>query len=593
MTDVKRLFDFPYYQLEKFNLEKSLVNKQEGEWVATSTQEYINKANKISRGLIKLGVKPNDKVAIISLTNRTEWNICDIGILQTGAQDVPIYPTISEDDYAYILNHSKSVYCFVSCEFVLKKINKIKEQVPTLKEVYCFDEIEGCENWLKVLALGEDDSVQEEVEKRKDDVNELDLATIIYTSGTTGRPKGVMLSHKNIVSNAISSNLRLPMELGKSKSLSFLPVCHIYERMLLYMYQYCGVSIHFAESLETISENLNEIHPHVMSAVPRLLEKVYDKIYAKGADLKGIKKMLFFWAVDLGLEYQPYGQNGWWYEFQLKIARKLIFSKWKEALGGELKAVASGSAALQSRLARVFNAAEIPVMEGYGLTETSPVVSVNDMRDYHFRIGTVGKVIKDTEVKIASDGEILVKGPQVMMGYYNEPELTASVLKDGYFYTGDIGELDKDGFLKITDRKKEMFKTSGGKYVAPQVVENAMKESLFIEQIMVIGDGEKMPAAFIQLNFDFVTDWAKRKGMILGNTIEEKITNTQLISRIEEEVNLYNKQFGSWEKIKRFELTPDTWSIEAGHLTPTMKLKRKFIKEKYTDLYIKIYGHNV
>ena len=592
MTDVKRLFDFPYYQLEKFNLEKSLVNKYKGEWVATSTQEYINKANKISRGLIKLGVKPNDKVAIISLTNRTEWNICDIGILQTGAQDVPIYPTISEDDYAYILNHSKSVYCFVSCEFVLEKINKIKEQVPTLKEVYCFDEIEGCKNWSKVLKLGEDDSIQEEVERRKDNVNELDLATIIYTSGTTGRPKGVMLSHKNIVSNAISSNLRLPMELGRSKSLSFLPVCHIYERMLLYMYQYCGVSIYFAESLETISENLNEIHPHVMSAVPRLLEKVYDKIYAKGANLKGIKKMLFFWAVDLGLRYQPYGQNGRWYEFQLKIARKLIFSKWKEALGGELKAVASGSAALQSRLARVFNAAEIPVMEGYGLTETSPVVSVNDMRDYHFRIGTVGKVIKDTEVKIAADGEILVKGPQVMMGYYNEPELTASVLKDGYFHTGDIGELDKDGFLKITDRKKEMFKTSGGKYVAPQVVENAMKESLFIEQIMVIGDGEKMPAAFIQLNFDFVNDWAKRKGMILGNTIEEKITNTPLISRIQEEVNLYNEQFGNWEKIKRFELTPDTWSIEAGHLTPTMKLKRKVIKEKYKGLYKKIYGNN-
>jgi long-chain acyl-CoA synthetase len=358
------------------------------------------------------------------------------------------------------------------------------------------------------------------------------------------------------------------------------------------MYQYCGVSIYFAESLETISENLNEIHPHVMSAVPRLLEKVYDKIYAKGANLKGIKKMLFFWAVDLGLRYQPYGQNGRWYEFQLKIARKLIFSKWKEALGGELKAVASGSAALQSRLARVFNAAEIPVMEGYGLTETSPVVSVNDMRDYHFRIGTVGKVIKDTEVKIAADGEILVKGPQVMMGYYNEPELTASVLKDGYFHTGDIGELDKDGFLKITDRKKEMFKTSGGKYVAPQVLENAMKESLFIEQIMVIGDGEKMPAAFIQLNFDFVNDWAKRKEIILGNTIEEKITNTQLISRIQEEVNLYNKQFGSWEKIKRFELTPDTWSIEAGHLTPTMKLKRKLIKEKYNGLYKKIYGNN-
>ena len=591
MTDVKRLFDFPHYQLEKFNLERSLVTKYKGEWLATSTQEYVDKANKISRGLIKLGVQPNDKIAIISLTNRTEWNICDIGILQTGAQDVPIYPTISEEDYAYILNHSKSVYCFVSCEFVLEKINKIKEQVPTLKEVYCFDEMEGCEHWSTVLALGEDESIQEEVEKRKNDVNELDLATIIYTSGTTGRPKGVMLSHKNIVSNAISSNYRLPMELGRSKSLSFLPVCHIYERMLLYMYQYCGVSIYFAESLETISENLQEIHPNVMSAVPRLLEKVYDKIYAKGTELKGIKKILFFWAVELGLKYEPYGQNGWWYEFQLKIARKLIFSKWKEALGGELNAVASGSAALQSRLARVFNAAEIPVMEGYGLTETSPVVSVNDMRDHHFRIGTVGKVLKNTEVKIAEDGEILVKGPQVMMGYFNEPELTASVLKDGYFHTGDIGELDADGFLKITDRKKEMFKTSGGKYVAPQVVENAMKESFFIEQIMVIGDGEKMPAAFIQLNFDFVHDWANRKGIDLGNTIEERLTNKDLLNRIQKEVDIHNEQFGNWEKIKRFELTPDFWSIEAGHLTPTMKLRRKIIKEKYTDLYSKIYGH--
>lgn len=591
MTDVKRLFDFPYYQLEKYNLEKSLVTKYNGEWKATSTQEYINKANRISRGLIKLGVQPNDKVAIISLTNRTEWNICDIGILQTGAQDVPIYPTISKEDYAYILNHSQSVYCFVSCEFVLEKINKIKDQVPSLKGVFCFDSIEGCDHWSNVLELGEDVSIQEEVEMRKSNINELDLATIIYTSGTTGRPKGVMLSHKNIVSNAISSTYRLPMELGRSKSLSFLPVCHIYERMLLYMYQYCGVSIHFAESMETISDNLKEIQPHVMSAVPRLLEKVYDKIYAKGADLTGIKKMLFFWAVDLGLKYKPYGENGWWYEFQLKIARKLIFSKWKEALGGELRAVASGSAALQSRLAKVFNAAGIPVMEGYGLTETSPVVSVNDMRDFHFRIGTVGKVLKDTEVKIAEDGEILVKGPQVMMGYYNEPELTAAALKDGYFHTGDIGELDEDGFLKITDRKKEMFKTSGGKYVAPQVVENAMKESFFIEQIMVIGDGEKMPAAFIQINFDFVHDWAERKKLDLGKTPEEIIQHPRLIKRIQKEVNKHNKQFGNWETIKRFELTPDLWSIEAGHLTPTLKLRRKIIKEKYTDLYNKIYGH--
>jgi len=592
MSSIKRLFDFPYYQLENYNLEKSLVSKKEGKWIATSTQEYIDKANAISRGLIQLGVQPNDKVAIISMTNRTEWNICDIGILQTGAQDVPIYPTISQEDYAYILNHSQSVYCFVSCEFVLEKINNIKDQVPSLKGIYSFDTIAGCNHWEKLLALGKDESYQDEVEKRKNNIKELDLATIIYTSGTTGKPKGVMLSHKNIVSNAINSTHRIPFELGKSKALSFLPVCHIYERMLLYMYQYCGVSIHFAESLETISDNLQEIKPQVMTAVPRLLEKIYDKIYAKGADLKGIKKKLFFWAIELGLNYKPYGENGWWYEFQLKIARKLIFSKWRAALGGELEVVASGSAALQTRLAKVFNAAGIPIMEGYGLTETSPVVSVNDMRNKHFRIGSVGKIIKDTEVKIASDGEILVKGPQVMMGYYKDEELTNKVIKNDFFHTGDIGEIDQDGFLKITDRKKEMFKTSGGKYVAPQVVENAMKESFFIEQIMVIGDGEKMPAAFIQLNFDFVKDWAKRKGFEIGTNAEEIIKNPRLLDRIQNEIDNHNKQFGNWEKVKKFELTPDIWSIESGHLTPTMKLKRKVIKEKYTKLYSRIYSHN-
>jgi long-chain acyl-CoA synthetase len=592
MNNIKRLFDFPYYQLENYNLEKSLVSKKEGKWIATSTQEYIDKANAISRGLIQLGVQPNDKVAIISMTNRTEWNICDIGILQTGAQDVPIYPTISQEDYAYILNHSQSVYCFVSCEFVLEKINNIKDQVPSLKGVYSFDTIAGCNHWEKLLALGKDESYQDEVEKRKNNIKELDLATIIYTSGTTGKPKGVMLSHKNIVSNAINSTHRIPFELGKSKALSFLPVCHIYERMLLYMYQYCGVSIHFAESLETISDNLQEIKPQMITAVPRLLEKIYDKIYAKGADLKGIKKKLFFWAIELGLNYKPYGENGWWYEFQLKIARKLIFSKWRAALGGELEVVASGSAALQTRLAKVFNAAGIPIMEGYGLTETSPVVSVNDMRNKHFRIGSVGKIIKDTEVKIAADGEILVKGPQVMMGYYKEEELTNKVIKNDFFHTGDIGEIDQDGFLKITDRKKEMFKTSGGKYVAPQVVENAMKESFFIEQIMVIGDGEKMPAAFIQLNFDFVKDWAKRKGFEIGTSAEEIIKNPRLLDRIQKEIDNHNKQFGNWEKVKKFELTPDIWSIESGHLTPTMKLKRKVIKEKYTKLYSRIYSHN-
>ena len=593
MTEVKRLFDFPYYQLENYPQEAALVSKENGTWVKTSTQQYIDQANAISRGLIKLGVKANDKVAIISMTNRTQWNICDIGILQTGAQDVPIYPTISEQDYEYVLNHSESKYVFVSCKEVLDKINKIKANVPTLLGVYSFEDIDGCDSWQEVITLGNDNQdLQQEVQKRMDAVHEDDLATLIYTSGTTGRPKGVMLSHKNIACNAKHSKGRLPIEMGKSKALSFLPVCHIYERMLLYMYQYCGVSIHFAESLETISDNLKEIHPEVMTAVPRLLEKVYDKIIAKGADLTGVKKKLFFWAVDLGLQWEPYGQNGWVYETKLKVARKLIFSKWQEALGGNLKAIASGSAALQPRLARVFNAAGCPVMEGYGLTETSPVVTVNDMRDGGFRIGSVGKALPDTEVKIAEDGEILIKGPQVMQGYYKDPEQTAEVLKNGYFHTGDIGEIDNDGFLKITDRKKSMFKTSGGKYVAPQLIENAMKQSSFIEQILVVGDGEKMPAALIQPNWEWIKQWSSIKGNDISQDTAVACKDEKLISRIQQEIDFHNEGFGNWEKVKTFQLTPDLWSIEAGHLTPTMKSKRKVIKEMYKDLYEKLYGRS-
>ena len=593
MTEVKRLFDFPYYQLENYPQEGALVSKVNGQWIKTSTQQYIDQANAISRGLIKLGVKANDKVALISMTNRTQWNICDIGILQIGAQDVPIYPTISEQDYEYVLNHSESKYVFVSCQEVLEKINKIKANVPSLLGVYSFEDIDGCDSWQQVIDLGnENKDLQQEVQKRMDAVQEDDLATLIYTSGTTGKPKGVMLSHKNIACNAKHSKGRLPIEMGKSKALSFLPVCHIYERMLLYMYQYCGVSIHFAESLETISDNLKEIHPEVMTAVPRLLEKVYDKIIAKGADLTGVKKKLFFWAVDLGLQWQPYGQNGWVYETKLKVARKLIFSKWQEALGGNLKAIASGSAALQPRLARVFNAAGCPVMEGYGLTETSPVVTVNDMRDGGFRIGSVGRALPDTEVKIAEDGEILIKGPQVMQGYYKDPEQTAEVLKEGYFHTGDIGEVDSDGFLKITDRKKSMFKTSGGKYVAPQLIENAMKQSSFIEQILVVGDGEKMPAALIQPNWEWINQWSELKGHGISKDTSVACKDQKLIDRIQQEIDFHNQGFGNWEKVKTFQLTPDVWSIEAGHLTPTMKSKRKVIKEMYKDLYEKLYGRS-
>ncbi len=590
MQNITRLFDFPYYQLEKYNLEKSLVTKYDGTWVATSTQEYIDKANAVSRALLRLGVKPNDKIALISMTNRTEWNIMDIGILQLGAQNVPVYPTISQDDYAYVLNHSESTYCFVSCAEVCEKVMAVKDQVPTLKEVYSFDQLANCKNWNEILELGADPSNQNEVEALKEKVKPEDLATLIYTSGTTGRPKGVMLSHSNVVSNALESAKRLALNYGETKCLSFLPVCHIYERMMIYLYQYAGVTIYFAESMDKISENLKETAPHVMTAVPRLLEKVYDKILAKGADLSGIKKKLFYWAVEVGLKYEPYGQNGWWYEQKLALARKLIFSKWKEGLGGNLSLISSGSAALQPRLARIFNAAEFGVMEGYGLTETSPVVSVNDMRNGGFRIGTVGKLLDRTEVKIADDGEICVKGPQVMMGYYKEPEKTNEVLKDNYFHTGDIGEIDADGFLKITDRKKEMFKTSGGKYVAPQLLENRFKQSRFIEQIMVVGEGEKMPAAFIQPDFDFLKSWAERH-QIQYTSNKELIKNQKVQERYQEEVDAANESFAKWEKVKQFRLTPDVWSVEGSHLTPTMKLKRKVIKEIYIDLYNDIYNH--
>jgi len=585
---ITRLFDFPYYQKQAYNLEKAFTSKSNGKWNSISTEEYINQANKISRGLIELGVKPNDKIAIISTTNRTEWNVCDIGVLQIGAQNVPIYPTISENDYEYIINHSEAVYCFVSDKEIVEKINKIKEKTK-LKDVFTFDAVKGERSWTEVLDLGEDTKNQNIVEDRKNNVKTDDLATLIYTSGTTGKPKGVMLSHKNIVSNVLASEKRVPLLNGNDKALSFLPVCHIFERMILYLYQYCGISIYFAESIEELSNNAKEIQPNVMSAVPRLYEKIYDKIIFKGEALSGIKKVLFFWAVNLGLNYKPYRENGWWYEKKLSLAQKLIFSKWQEALGGKLKIMVSGSAALQPRLNRVFAAAGMPIMEGYGLTETSPVISVNDMRNRGFKTGTVGKVIDGVTVKISEQGEILVKGPNVMLGYYKDEEKTKKVMKDGYFFTGDKGEFDNEGFLKITGRTKEMFKTSGGKYIVPPLVEGKLKQSLFIEQAMVIGEGEKMPAAIIQPNFEFIREWIKHKKHTIGISEQEIASSQFVIDRIKEEVEKCNASFGKWETIKRFELTPEVWSIEAGHLTPTMKMKRAIIKEIYKDLYAKIY----
>jgi len=586
-NNISRLFDFPYYQLEKFKLNKAFTSFKDGKWNSISTQEYIDNANQISRGLLRLGIKKNDKIAVISTINRTEWNIMDIGILQVGAQNVPIYPTIAKEDYEYILNHSEAIYCFVSDTTILEKLNQIKGNTQ-LKGVYTFDDIKGENHWSEILQLGSDESNQAELEECKKLVSSDDLATLIYTSGTTGRPKGVMLSHGNIVSNVLASEKRVPLVSGDSQALSFLPVCHIFERMILYLYQYCGVEIYFAESIEKMSDNLKEIKPQIMTAVPRLYEKVFDKIYGRGAELKGFKQKLFYWAIEIGLQFEPYGANGWWYEKKLSIARKLIFSKIKEGLGGRLDLMVSGSAALQPRLTRFFAAAEMPIMEGYGLTETSPVVSVNDVNNGGFRIGTVGRIIDHVEVKIADDGEILVKGPNVMLGYFKDPEKTAEVMTGDYFHTGDIGEVSEDGFLKITDRKKEMFKTSGGKYVAPALLENELKQSRFIEQVMVIGENEKMPAAIIQPNFEFVREWAQRHNLNLS-TNEEIANNEKVIQRIEEEVVLCNSKFGKWETIKKFKLTSDEWSIYAGHLTPTMKMKRKVIKEIYKDLYEEIY----
>ena len=582
-----RLFDFLSIQLEN-PLEKSLNTKYNGSWEATSTKTFYDKVQQASRKLHQMGVKHGDKIALISTNNRTEWCIMDQAILQLGATTVPIYPTISASEYEYVLNHSESKMCFISDVEIFEKLKTIQGNT-SLEGVYSFEDVTDCASW-NMLFEEDDSNLQTAVEAAKKEVKSSDLATIIYTSGTTGRPKGVMLSHDNVVSNVLAAAKKLPLTSEKNIALSFLPVCHIFERVILYIYYYKGIEIHFAESLEKISDNLNEVHPYVMTAVPRLLEKVYDKIYSRGADLDGIKQKLFYWAVDLGLRYEPYGKNGFWYEFKLGIARKLIFSKWQQALGGNLELICSGSAALQPRLARVFSAAGMTVTEGYGLTETSPVISVGEEANGGLKFGSVGRVIDGLEVKIAEDGEILCKGPNVMQGYYKDPEKTAEVIKDGYFHTGDIGVLDADGQLKITDRKKQLFKTSGGKYIAPQLLENQMKQSLFIEQIMVIGEGQKMPAALIQPAFEYIETWAKDNAIDMGTSLESICENQKLLDAIQEDITNHNQHFGKWEQIKKFELIPEVWSIDAGHLTPTMKVKRKVVKEKYQALCDKIYA---
>lgn len=589
MNQPTRLFDFPYYQLEKFPLDVMMTSLSGGEWKSYSTREFVEHMNKVSRALLGMGINPGDKIALITHANRCEWDIMDQGILQIGAIDVPIYPTMTEKDYEYILNHSESKLCFVSNEELFKKVKNIQHLVPTLKEVYTFEQVKDAPHWTSIFAMG-DTIDQSAVKAIADNVKDTDLATIIYTSGTTGLPKGVMLSHRNIACNALSSEERMPLlEKGNSRCLTFLPICHIYERMLHSLYIANGVTM-YQSGMDNIKDDLIYSRPHMFTGVPRLFEKFYDGIYAKGMSNTGIKKTLFKWAHDLALKWEPDGANGWWYETQLSLARKLVFSKVKAALGlTEIQAVASGSAALQPRLARFFCGAGIAVKEGYGLTETSPVISVNTFRSPNmYRVGSVGKPLRGVEVKIAEDGEVLCKGPNIMIGYYKDEEKTNEVLKDGWFYTGDIGNI-KDGFLSITDRKKELFKTSGGKYVAPQVLENSFKQSVYIEQIMIVGDNQKFVAALIVPDYLQLTAWAEKSG-ITNASPEALIADKKVQNLISSEIEKINSGFGKWEQVKAFRLLPRLFSIEQGEITPTLKLKRKQILANWNHLIQDIYN---
>jgi long-chain acyl-CoA synthetase len=587
MITAERLFEVPDHQLKNYPNSAMFVTKTAGIWVPMSTSDFIERTMHVARGLISMGIQAGDRVAVAS-SNRVEWNILDIAVQKTGAILVPLYPNISENDYRFILNDCAAKICIVSNQELADKISNIRVDVPSLEHLFSFDKLDSVPHWSHIEEQRTHTEIELVLDRMKDVKNE-DLVTIIYTSGTTGNPKGVMLSHQNLLSNVGACIEPIPAD-NHSRVLTFLPICHVYERMLHYLYMYLGCSVHFAESMETIGENIKEVKPDVFSAVPRLIEKVFDKIMAKGDELKGIKRGLFYWALNLAENYDNVNAT-LFFKFKLGIARKLIFSKWQEALGGNVKAIASGSAALQPRLARIFLAADIPILEGYGLTETSPVVTVNNFVT-GIRIGTVGALIEDVQVKIATDGEILVKGPNVMMGYYNNQEATNEVMdSDGWFHTGDIGEFQEEKFLKITDRKKEIFKTSGGKYIVPQAMENRFKESRFVEQIMVIGEGEKFPAAFVVPNFAFAKEWAHRHGLQFESmSNEEIIKQTAFIDRMDQEIAEINQVFGNWEQVKKIALLPAEFTIDGGELTPTLKLKRKKILEKYQEGYQKIFS---
>jgi len=588
MDNVTRIFDLlPHYVNNFKPKDDVLAGKENGKWIKYSISQYIEIANLISYGLIALGLEKGDKVATIA-GNRPEWNFVDMAILQAGAIHVPIYPTISESDYNYILKHADVKFLFIAGKDIYRKIEHILPEISSIKGVFTFRETENVKHLDDLREIGRQNPCPETVEALKASIGTHDLATLIYTSGTTGNPKGVMLSHNNMISN-FKAVAHVPPVGEEGKAMSYLPLCHVYERIMIYVYQFTGISVYYAENFTTIADNMLDVKPDILSTVPRLLEKIYDKIINKGRKLKGIKKMIFFWAVRLGLHYELNGANGWWYETKLKVARKLVFSKWTAALGDNVKVIVSGGAALQPRLERIFWAAGIPVLEGYGLTETSPIISVCCFEENGMKFGTVGPVLKDVTVKIAPDGEILVKGPNVMLGYYQDKDLTLETIdSDGWFHTGDIGHVEEEGQLRITGRKKEIFKTSFGKYISPEHIENKFKESAFIDVIMVIGENQKYAAALIVPDFAHLKAWCQIKE-IPYTTDAEMVNLPRIQKRFHKEVHKHNKAFGATEQVKAFELIGTEWTVDTGELTPSLKLKRMVICEKYKSVISKIF----
>ena len=589
MAEITRLFDLlPHYEQSFRPKPDVLSGKENGEWIKYSISQYREAVDCVSYALLAAGVVKGDKIATI-MPSRPEWNFIDMGIMQTGAVHVPVYPTLSESDYGYILKHAEVKFLFISGKEIFRKVESVIGDVPSLLGVIAVKETPGTRSFSEFVESGRAAVDRPLLDASMEKVKSDDLATLIYTSGTTGNPKGVMLSHSNIISN-VRDVAHIPPVGEEGRALSYLPLCHVYERMLNYLYQYLGISVYYAESMATIGDNMREVKPDILTTVPRLLEKIYDRIMGTGRKLKGIKKFIFFRAISLGLKYEVDGRNSWYYNLRLKIYSKLVFSKWREAVGGNMKVIVSGGAALQPRLARVFWAAGIPVLEGYGLTETSPVISVNDFTENGVCIGTVGRPLKNVEVAIAEDGEILCKGPGVMMGYYKEPQLTAEAIDSGgWFHTGDIGKTEPGGHLRITGRKKEIFKTSLGKYISPELIENKFKESSFIDTLMVIGENQKFAAALVVPDFPHLKSWCAIKG-IEYTTDSEMIALPRIRKRFQKEIEKYNTFFGATEHIKRFELIDHEWTVDTGELTASLKLRRRFINEKYETEIKGIFG---